>query len=144
MRAFSFSLVIFLVGCGPSGFGPGAQDFIVRVAGDYSIQRTSAHEIQIAPDVWNASTPIIPTKVIECNTDGRYIIAKRQGLKRRIPNNPNDTYEVPDPSVIDYWILDTTTPKVYGPLTLQQFKVKTTDIGVAPSLRLKDVYSFRP
>ena len=72
------------------------------------------------------------------------MIAKRQGLKRRSPNNPNDTYEEPDPLVFDYWILDTRTPKVYGPLTVEQFTAKITELNVPSSLRLKDVYSFRP
>ena len=138
------AVLLGFVGCEPVGFGPGVQDFVVRIAGDYSIQRTSAHQIQIAPDGWNDSTPIIPTKVIECNTDGRFVIAKRQGLKRRSPNNPNDTYEEPDPLVFDYWILDTRTPKVYGPLTVEQFTAKITELNVPSSLRLKDVYSFRP
>lgn len=140
----AFASLVGFVGCDPVAFGPGTQDFVVRIAGDYSIHRTSAHQIQIAPTSWNDATPIIPTKVIECNTDGRFVIAKRQGLKRRSPDTPNDSYEEPDPRVFDFWILDTRTPKVYGSLTFEQFTAKKNELGIASSLRLKDVYSFRP
>ncbi len=126
------------------GVGPGVQDFVAHIAGDYSILRSSAHQIQIASNSRIDSTPIIPTKVIECDTDGRFVIAKRQGLKRRSPNNPDDTYEEPDPQVFDYWILDTRTPRVYGPLTFEQFTAKKKELALSPSLRLKDVYSFSP
>jgi hypothetical protein len=146
-RVVSAATVVVLLGitgCGPPGLGPNAGDFIVQIAGDYYIQRMSEYEIRIAPHLWNEFTPIIPINVIECNTDGRFVIAKRQGLKRRSPNNPNDTYEVPDPLVFDYWILDTGLPIVYGPLTLEQFAAKRKELGIAPSLRLEDIYSFRP
>ena len=98
----------------------------------------------IAPEAWNDSIPTIPTKVIECDADKRFIIAKRQGLKRRSPNNPNDTYEEPDTRVVDYWILDTSAPKVFGPLTLNEFNDQRKVLAVPSSLVLKDVYSFRP
>lgn len=125
-------------------FGPGSFDFSVKIAGGYYIHRTSSHQIMIAPEAWNDSVPTIPTKVIECGTDKRFIIAKREGLKRRSPNNPKDTYEEPDPNVIDYWILDTAVPKVFGPLTLDQFNDKRKLLEVPTALTLKDVCSFRP
>jgi hypothetical protein len=125
-------------------FGPGSLDFSTKIAGGYYIHRTSSEQIIIAPESWNDSIPTIPTMVIECNTDKRFIIAKRQGLMRRSPGNPNDTYEVPDPKIIDYWILDTTLPKVFGPLTLNEFVEKRKELGVQRSLSLKDVYTFRP
>lgn len=125
-------------------FGAGALDFSAKIAGDYYIHRTSSHQIMIAPETWNDSVPTIPTKVIECDTDKRFIVAKRQGLKRRNPNDQNDTYEEPDPKDTDYWILDTAVPKVFGPLTLNQFEDKRKALGVPSKLTLKDVYSFKP
>ena len=135
-----------VVGCFyfATNFGAGALDSSAKIAGDYYIHRTSSHQIMIAPETWNDSVPTIPTKVIECATDKRFIIAKRQGLKRRNPSDPNDTYEEPDPKVTDYWILDTAVPKVFGPFTLNQFEDKRKTLGVPSKLTLKDVYSFKP
>jgi len=123
--------------------GPGQDDFSVKLAGDYSLDRTSAHEITIAPEVWNDSIPTIPSKVIECATDGRFIIAKRQGLKRR-NLNPKDTYKEPDPGVFDYWILDTNDPaSALGPLSKADFDAKRKGLKIADTLTMKDIYSFR-
>lgn len=125
--------------------GPGTSDFHAPACGGYSIWRTSAHQISVVPDDgWTASTPIIPTKVIECDFDDRFVIAKRQGLKRRSPGDPNDTYEEPDPSVFDFWILDTSAPKVFGPLSEAEFNRMRTELRVPTKLRLKDVYEFKP
>jgi uncharacterized protein DUF3997 len=138
-------LILFAISAGffMTNFGPGSQDFSVKIARNYYIHRTSAHQIMIAPEGWNDSIPTIPTKVIECDTDKRFIIAKRQGLKRRSPGNPNDTYEEPDPKVFDYWILDTAVPKVYGPLKVEEFNAKRKELSVPAALSLKDVYTFR-
>ncbi len=65
-------------------------------------------------------------------------------MKRRSPNDPNDTYEEPDPSAFDFWILDTSAPKVFGPMTQPEFDAKRQELGVAATIALKDVYSFRP
>ncbi len=98
----------------------------------------------ISPDVWSDGTPLIPTKVIECAVDRHLILAKRQGMKRRSPNNPNDPMEEPDPKVFDYWILDTSVPKVFGPMNLDQFKIKRLEFSVPEKITLKDVYDYRP
>lgn len=141
------ALAFSLTSCDPRKImmGPGMSDFEAPACGGYSIWRTSAHEISVVPkDGWNASTPIIPTKVIECDFDNRFVIAKRQGLKRRSPNDPNDTYEEPDSSVFDFWILDTSLPKVFGPLSGSEFNRLRLEMKVPTTLRLKDVYHFRP
>ncbi len=141
MRAIAIvSLIACTAGCGLGG----SADFRAKLAGEYSIYRSSSHQISITPEGWSDDTPIIPTKVIECAVDRHFILAKRQGLKRRNPNDPNDTYEEPDPNVFDYWILDTVAPKVYGPLDTAQYKSMRQELGVTESTELKDVYSFRP
>jgi hypothetical protein len=125
------------------GFGPGIEDFSAKLAGEYWLNRNSAHEIFISPEVWSSATPVIPSKVIECAVDGNLILVKRQGLRRR-NSGPNDTYEEPAPGVFDYWILDTQTPKVFGPMSLAQFNAKRRELGVPDTVALKDVYRFRP
>lgn len=138
--------LLLLAGCDvPTiAIGPGHADFSAKLAGGYFIHRTSGHQIMISPQGWSDETPVIPTKVVECAVERHLILAKRQGLKRRSPNNPNDTYEEPDPTVFDYWILDTAAPKVFGPMSLDEFNAKRRELGVAETVGLRDVYSFRP
>jgi len=138
--------VLLVIGCDIPmiAIGSGYADFSAKLVGNYSVYRTSAHQIMVTPESWDNSTPVIPTKVIECAIDRHFVLAKRQGLKRRSPNNPNDTYEEPDPSVFDYWVLDTSAPRVFGPMTQHEFDAKRQELGVVATIALKDVYSFRP
>jgi hypothetical protein len=116
----------------------GLSDFHAPMTGGYSLWRTSGLEIDITPDAgWGDGDPIIPTMVIECNHDSRFIIAKRQGIKGQFPDDE------PDPSVIDFWILDTKIPEVYGPLTSDKFLEKRIQLGVSHGLELMDIKSFR-
>jgi hypothetical protein len=143
MRNLVFLLVCcVLVGCDP--FGPGASDFSASLPNGYFVHRSSAHQIMVAPQSWSSSTPIIPTKVVELDHDGTWVIAKQQHLRRRSPGNPQDTYEEPDPGVFSYWILNTATPQVWGPLDQQQFAATRNELGVPGTLALQDVYNFRP
>jgi len=137
-RLIAFStLIIFIYGC------PGISDFSAKLCGDYYIHRTSAHQIHVSPMRWNDNTPMIPTKVIELGHDQRFIIAKQKHLKRRSPNNPKDTYMEPNPGVLDYWILDVTIPKVYGPFSSKEFYKKRIELKVPHDLKMKDVYKYR-
>src|SRR4051812_34472947 len=96
--------------------GPGLSDFRVSGPIGYCIYRSSTHQISVIPcDGRRDDSPRIPAKVIECDFNDRFLIAKRGGLRRRNENIPNDTYEEPDPKVLDFWILDASVPKVYGP-----------------------------
>ena len=125
------------------GFGPGHADFQATLARDYVINRTSAVSISIAAQ-YRASAPAIHPIVVECNTDGRFIIAKRQGLKPSSPDNPAALFQEPDPKAFDYWILDTASDTLYGPLTAAGFTAKRAELGVAAQLKLRDVESFHP
>lgn len=98
----------------------------------------------VAPEGWNDSIPTIPTEVVELDHDDTFVIAKQQHLRRRSPNNPKDTLKEPDPGVFSYWILNLPMPQVWGPLTLDEFEKKCAELGVAPGLKLHDVYDYRP
>ncbi|WOO43749.1 DUF3997 domain-containing protein [Rubellicoccus peritrichatus] len=129
----------------PPLIGPGTHDFHAPVSNGYSIWRTSSHQISIAPDSYvSGSTAIIPTKVIECDFDERFVIAKRQGLRQSNPDDTHSTHKEPDPSVFDYWILDTSQAVVYGPFNSNEFREKRKELGVPNSLALKNVYDFKP
>ncbi len=133
----------FVTGCGDFAIGPGAADFSAKLCGDYYVHRTSAHQIQVSPVVWREDTPIIPTKVVELGHDERFIIAKQNHLKRRSPDDPNDSYMLPDPGVFSYWILDVHAPQSYGPMNQDEFLRKRVELGVPDGLRMKDVYRYR-
>jgi hypothetical protein len=121
--------------------GPGVADFSAHLAGDYYLHRTSGYNVFIAPEGWNDGTPTIRRLVVECATDGRFIIAKRHGMK---PRGPNDTFEVEDPSHVDFWILDTKEPGVEGPLAESEFTSRRRALKISESVKLRDVYEFRP
>lgn len=124
--------------------GPGNQDYSGHLAGDYWLHRTSPYQIIIASEGGRSEgNPIIPTIVTQCATDGRYILAERHGLKRRSPGNPADTYEVEDPSQVDYWILDVESRKLHGPLDQQQFGMTRASLSINPALELRGAYEFR-
>jgi hypothetical protein len=123
--------------------GPGHSDFSAHLAGDYSIYRTSGLNVVISPQGYGPGTPVIPNLVVECATDGRFIIAKRNGMKRRSPNDPKDTFEDRDPEVVDFWILDTQQPHVDGPLTEAEFMKLRRSLGISESVVLRDVYEYR-
>lgn len=142
MRIQLLAVCVLALGCG--GFGPGSQDFTAALPSGYFIYRNSSHEIFVAPAVWYDHTPMIPAKVVELDHDERFVIAKQQLLELRSPNNPNDTYEQPKPGAYQYWILDLQVPKAYGPLSFDEFEVQQKKLGISTSLKLLDVYDYRP
>ncbi len=137
------ALTVFVTGCGPFAIGPGAADFSAKLCGDYYVHRISAHQIQVSPMSWNRDTPIIPTKVVELGHNQRFIVAKQNHLKRRSPDNLQDTYMEPNPGVFSYWILDVSAPKAYGPMTEDEFWPQRKALGVPDVLTMKNVYSYR-
>ena len=126
-----------------SCFGPGIQDFSTELTGNYSIFRTSSLNITIAPnDGWNNKTAIIPSKVLRVNVYENFIVAERQGLKKRSPNDSLDSYEIPDEKVKDYWILNTSKKYVIRNLKLETFKRKLDSLKIPNDIKLIDVYEY--
>lgn len=135
---------ILVAGCDIDfAIGPGHSDFSAPLVGDYLLFRYSGTSVSISPANSTNDTPIIPENVIECAVYEDFILAHRQGLKRRSQNDPNDTYEVPDPDLFDYWILNTSIPEVYGPFDFESFELKMAQMGIPKSTKLKPVNSFR-
>jgi hypothetical protein len=137
------ALAFFVAGCGDFAIGPAVADFSAKLCGDYYVHRAAAHQIQISPMRWRGDTPIIPEKVVELGHDQRFVVAEQNHLKRRSPDNLQDTYMEPDPGVFSYWILDVSVPKAYGSLTEDEFWKKRKELGVSDELTMKDVYSYR-
>ena len=126
--------------------GPGSADFGAELIGDYELWRSSSLHVTITPKgIVSQSSPMVPPKVLECGFDDRFILAKRQGVKRRNPDDPQDTFEIPDESVVDYWIIDTKKPpKAYGPLSEAEFASRRLKLGVSSSISLKSIDAYRP
>jgi len=72
-----------------------------------------------------------------------YILAKQFGLKRVYPDNPNNTYEIPDETKVSYWILKVKAGNVYGPLTQNEFSKKRSELLIPTELKLKSVDSYQ-
>ncbi|MGH1517748.1 DUF3997 domain-containing protein [Chryseobacterium sp. JK1] len=126
----------------PFAFGPGVQDFSKSMTGGYVLVRNSAHEIFIAPsNGWNNETAIIPSMVIKVNVYNEFILAERQGLKRRSKDRL-DTYEIPDKDVKDFWILNTDKNHVIGSLNHQDFKRKLDSLHIPVAIELIDIYKY--
>ncbi len=145
MKSVPLILALFIVlfiGCAPP-IAPGSQDNIQHLVNDYYVIRTSAHYVQITPMGYTGGTPIIPTKVIKLNVWGDYIIAYRQGLKPRSPDNPKDTYEVPNPDEFDYWILDTKEPRVFESLNEDEFTFIKDSLSIPDTLQLVPTWKFK-
>lgn len=128
-------LIIFTAGC-----GPGSSDYIFDVADGYVLSRTSSHQVFIYPKgAGSVDRPHIPAKIIKIAWNNRYVLAMQQGLKRRSIDNPQDTYEIPDSKVVNYWILDAEINRVYGPLTLNDFEVLKITLKIPDGMRLQSV-----
>lgn len=137
-------LAAFCVSCFSEPISPSSADFSAKLPHGYFIHRTSAHQVIIAPEMWNSNTPIIPAKVVELDHDDRFLIAKQQLLERRSPNDPKDSYEQPKPDAFQYWILDFNKRQLSGPLTIERFETERTRLGVTSSLKLHNVDDHKP
>jgi len=133
--------VFMLAGCF-NGFGPGTQDYEYNVGTGYKLYRISGHNIVVAPDGNWSEKPVIEAKVTEIAWDERYVLAKQLGLKRVYPDNPNNTYEVPAESKVQYFILDTVDLKIYGGYNLDEFTEERKALGISDELKLEDVSSY--
>lgn len=125
-------IIILISGCGLS-------DYKVDLPNGYVLYAPSAHNVYIILE----DDKIIPPKVVEMNYDDRYIIAKQFGLKRKYPDNIQNTYQIPDETKIYYWIIDMYDGKSYGPFdNYNQFSNLMKELNIK-SLELKNVESFR-
>ncbi len=137
-------LLSLVAGIALMGYGQSHADFSARLAGEYSLWRKSRNDISISPPVIYSGTPVIPGKVVACDFDKRFVIAKQQDLQRTGPGDPNDEPIGQGSGTYHFWILDASIPKVYGPLSESEFKSWRKSLGVPGNLRLRDVDRFRP
>lgn len=142
IKLFRYLLVgllslLFLTGC------PGPSDYEMDLPGGYSVIRTSADEVKIAPKVSEGSwgTDVIPAKVTEVAWDDKYIIAKQLGLKN--DDASENGYQIPDEKNVSFWILEVTTDEVTGPLDGNSFTKKKAEFGISNDVVLQEIDDIR-
>ena len=138
MRLF-ICLFVFVLSLGIISGCAGLADYEADLPGGYSIVRTSAHSVFIAPKTGegNWGSNVIPTKVTEVVWDEKYILAKQLGLKDD-PKSSNG-YQIPENQSVHYWILEYETGETTGPLNEEGFIEKRIEFQIADDVILKDV-----
>ena len=118
--------------------GPGVSDYEYKVGnGSYTLHRNSTDVIYIAPNNgYSSKTEIIPEKIVEVAWNNRYVIAKQYRMKKE---SLDKTYEIPDESIVNYWILDTEMKIIYGPFLYEEFllnvqKFDLTNLELKPPI----------
>lgn len=121
----------------------GAADYDIELPGGYSILRTSAHQVTIAPKTgetsWGAYK--IPAKVTEVGWDEKYIIAKQINMVED-PKSDNGV-EISDEQESFYWILNTENDVAIGPLSETDFSTKKEELGISQKVLFKKVKSIK-
>lgn len=117
---------------------PDRTDYPYNVNDDYQLVRSAADDVKIFnPNSSKEDNLIIKSKIIEIAWTDRYIVSKREGLKRRSDNS--DSNQATNEKVFDYWIFDTENSKVYGPLDDEAFEEQKEELGIPADLKLKDI-----
>jgi hypothetical protein len=129
--------LLLLRGLGDWGYGPGVHDFSAQLAGGYALCHTSGIDIVVT----GPRGIEIPATVEELAYDPAFIIAKQEQLR---PRFENDDRGDPIPGKFNYWIVDISHSKHYGPLDEPHFLVKRRDLKVDPGLTLRRESSFDP
>ncbi|MER1987703.1 MAG: DUF3997 domain-containing protein [Solibacillus sp.] len=131
-----YSLLI-LTGCA------GLADYSLDLLGNYSIVRSSAHQVTIAPKTSDSSwgSDLIPTKVTEVAWDDSYILAKQLGLMND-PNSRNG-YQIPNNNDIHFWIIAFRSGKVFGPYDENGLAEKKKALGISKNVLLKDIEDLK-
>ncbi|KAB2332783.1 DUF3997 domain-containing protein [Bacillus mesophilum] len=108
--SFIMMLTLFSAGCA------GASDYEIDLPGNYSVIRSSAHDVKISPKIgengWGPE--VVPAEVVEVGWNEKYIIAKQQqGAKNE-----------------NFWIIEIETENVIGPLNNENFTNKQAEYGI--------------
>lgn len=86
-------------------WGPGVGDGLVALPNGYYFH---PKERLVAPNPWDDSSLLIPGNIITYNYDSRFIIAVRKPSPYQLHKR-------------DYWILDTASIRIWGPLDKMAF-----------------------
>ena len=103
-------------------FGPGMADFSYDLSGNYLLYHAGE------TNIWNSSLDkiIIDRNIIGIAWNKDFILAKQTISDK-----------------IQYWIIDITTDKTYGPFSEKDFNLKRTELKVGNSLKLEDPAKYK-
>ena len=110
---------------GWNGFGPGLADYEYRIANHCTLNRYSAHQINIDCDGINKR---IDAEVFTVGWDNTYLIAASHPITKPAANNPNCKNCEPDESVTYWWVRDLVNKKAYGPMSQAEFEQKKVEL----------------
>lgn len=108
----------------------GLADYDIDLPGNYSILRTSANEITIAPKTeigWGPN--IIPARVVAVGWDDNYIIAKQKVIASE--------------NEFNYWVLAIETGVSEGPFNKKDFQRKKEDYKIVEDVKLINVEDLK-
>jgi hypothetical protein len=126
MKYILLIIILILSGC-----GPGVSDFTEDLGNGYKYHRNSPLDRFIAPNMWNDQTPIIPSKVVEFEKHGDYVLAKREIVEIGSSGSRAGSGR------FDFWILNTATPSASGPLSKNTFVWLLEDLELSIGFELE-------
>ena len=129
-------LAVCLSACGHGGggFGPGYSDFRADLVHGYRLIQFSSHDVEIGNQRAPRDTGI-DAKVVSLCFDDRFILAQQQLL---------DATDDPVRGKYQYWIIDATAQKRFGPFTEVEFNAQRKALGVSDQIKLRGTDSYRP
>ena len=115
--------------------GPGVSDYEYKIAGVCSLNRNSAHVINIVCDGIEGK---IDAEVYQVGWNDSYLVAATHPLTKTPPNSPNCKDCYPDEDTTYWWIDDLTNKQAYGPMTEQEFTDERNKLRL-PDIQLMSV-----
>lgn len=116
LKIFAGGVVALLCSC-----GPGVGDYQEALPGDYYFYSMGGSQKFIAPEVWDDSTPIVPSEVVGYEAFGSKVIARRKVVHDVEYYAKIDEEGGSSKVVYDYWILDTSKGSVQGRMEARAF-----------------------
>jgi len=115
--------------------GPGLQDFEIDLTDTCILSRNSTHDIYIQCD--GISGRVNP-KVVKLGWDTNFVVAMTNPVTKKVyPNNPNNTYRIPDENVTYWWVIDIRKKVLYGPLKKKSsYEIKRAELAVSADVIL--------
>jgi len=133
--AISFWIYVFHV-LAKCGFGPGLADYDYQLTASCRLSRSSAHDIVVICDNGKSATST-DAEIYQVGWNDEYLIAMTHPVsKRAYPNNPNNTYMVPDESITYWWIIDLKSNRNFGPLSEAEFERQKATLSVTLGIPL--------
>lgn len=116
---------LYMFGCKGEYFGPGMADYEYDLSGGYVLGHAGTNN-EVNCQVAKEQEIVIQNRVTGIAWDKSFILAKRQ-----------------ESNIIDYWIIDVTTNKIYGSLSETEFKSKRIELKVSNKLKLEDPEKYK-